>query len=732
MLFMKKIILLTLFSVFFFGTAIAQQSYKEITLEDLWQNYTFYPRSVYGLCSMNDGLNYTTFNSRKQVIVKHSYKTGKVVDTLLKIKSLKIPKVSDYRFNDEETKILLETEVQSIYRHSYTAKFYIWDLRTKKLLNVSDKNKQQLATVSPDGSKVAFVFENNIYIKNFVSGKETAVTNDGEKNKIINGAPDWVYEEEFGFNQAFYWSPDGKKIAFIRFDESKVKTFNMTMFAGMEPKLENNVLYPEHRQWKYPKAGDGNSVVSVHIYDVQSAKTTKVDIGTETDIYIPRIRWTEYADQLAVIRLNRLQNKIEVLYADSGTGKTKVIYTDENKYYIGDETLDNLNFLKDGKHFVITSERDGYRHIYLYKTDGRLVKQLTKGNWDVTSFIGFDDNKKICYYISSEESPITRQLYSVNIKGLKKKLTNKEGSNRASFSTSYKYYINYFSSINQPTYVTLHDSKGKLIRVLEENKALSEKVKEYGGVNKEFFKFKTSEGVELNGYIIKPSNFDKNKKYPVLMYQYSGPNSQSAMNRWSFGWDMLLAQKGYITVCVDGRGTGGRGEEFRKMTYLQLGKYETIDQIETAKYLGTLAYIDAERIGIWGWSYGGFETLLAMTKGADYFKVGIAVAPVTNWRYYDNIYTERFMRTPQENPDGYDDNSPINHVEKLKGKLLLVHGMGDDNVHVQNSVEISEALVQANKQFTQFYYTNRNHGIYGGNTRLHLYTMMTKFILENL
>ena len=729
---MKKIVWLLVLSFVTVNSSFAQQTFKEITLEDLFLNRTFSARYVYGLRSMNDGVNYTTFDGRKQVIVKHSYKTGEIVDTVLKINSLKIPWVSDYHFNDDETKILLETNRKRIYRHSYTAKFYIWDVVNQKLLNVSDKEKQQLATISPDGSKVAFLYENNIYVKEFESGKEIAVTSDGEKNKIINGAPDWVYEEEFGFNQAFEWSPDGRKIGYIKFDESKVKTFDMTMYAGMAPKLEDNILYPENRQWKYPKAGEDNSIVSVHIYDVQTEKTIKAGIGSETDIYIPRIRWTKDANQLGIIRLNRLQNKLEVLYANVETGSAKVIYTDVNKYYIGDETYDNLTFSKDGKYFLITSEKDGFRHIYLYKTDGTLVKQLTKGNWDVTSFIGFDDRKKICYYISSEESAITRQLYSVDIKGRKKRLSSKEGSNRSSFSTSYKYYINYFSSIKQPTYVTLHDSKGKLIRVLEDNKALIEKVKGYGGVNKEFFKFKTSEGVELDGFMVKPSNFDKNKKYPVLMYQYSGPNSPSVINRWGFGWDMLLAQKGYITVCVDSRGTAARGEEFRKVTYLQLGKYETIDQIEAAKYLGTLNYVNAKRIGIWGWSYGGFETLLAMTKGADYFKAGIAVAPVTNWRYYDNIYTERFMRTPRENPNGYDDNSPINHADKLKGKLLLVHGMGDDNVHVQNSIEMSEALVQANIQFTQFYYTNRTHGIYGGNTSFHLRTMMTKFILENL
>ncbi|MCF6242921.1 MAG: S9 family peptidase [Bacteroidales bacterium] len=725
----KKTFLLAI-SVLLFVNSFAQKTFKEITLDDLMKNYTFWAPSVYGLRSMNDGLHYTTFDGDD--IVKFSYKTGQVVDTILKMSTLSIKDVSDYHFNTDETKIILETDVKQIYRHSYTAKFYVWDLATKKLSPVSSKEKQQLATLSPDGKKVAFVFENNIYIKDLETGKETAVTTDGEKNKIINGAPDWVYEEEFGFNQAFYWSPDGKKIAYIRFDESKVKSFSMQMFAGQAPRLEQNALYPEIRTWKYPKAGEDNSVVSVHIYDVNTQKTIRADIGKNTDIYIPRIRWTKNANTLGIIRLNRLQNKLEILFANAQNGNTQVIYTDENKYYIGEETLDNLKFLKDGKHFVITSERDGFRHIYLYTIEGKLVKQLTKGNWDVIDFIGYDENKKVCYYLSTEESPVIRSLYSVSLKGKKKKLSNQTGSNRASFSKSYKYYINYFSNSQTPNYVTLHDANGKLIRVLKDNQALKKKVEEYGGVNKEFFTFKTSEGVELYGYMVKPPDFDSTKKYPVLMYQYSGPNSQSVINRWSFGWDMLLAQKGYITVCVDGRGTGGCGEAFRKKTYWQLGKDETIDQIETAKYIGTLPYIDKNRIGIWGWSYGGFEALLALSKGKGVFKAGIAVAPVTNWRYYDNIYTERYMRTPQENAEGYDNNSPITFAENLNAKLLLVHGMGDDNVHFQNSAEYSEALVQANKQFREFFYTNRNHGIYGGNTRIHLYTMMTNFILENL
>jgi len=728
---MKKVTLLII-GILLLNSSFAQKKFKKITVDDIYKTWTFYAKSVYGLRSMNDGIHYTTFNEREQCILKNDYKTGNTVDTILKISKTGLKGISSYKFNDDESKILLETDVKSIYRHSYTAKFYIWDITTKKLLSVSEKNKQQLATISPDGSKTAFVFENNIYIKDFSNGKEIAITNDGAKNKIINGAPDWVYEEEFGFNQAFYWSPDGKNIAYIKFDESKVKTFDMTMYAGMKPKLENNVLYPENRNWKYPKAGDDNSIVSVHIYNVQTGKTIKTNIGAETNIYIPRIRWTKDANQLSIIRLNRLQNKFELLFADAKTGNTKVIYTDKNKYYIGEETLDNLIFLDDAKHFVITSERDGYRHIYLYLLNGKLVKQITKGNWDVTSFYGYDKKNKLFYFASAEESPLTRNVYSINLNGKKKKFSTKQGTNKADFSSNYKYYINYFSSIKQPTIVSLHNSKAEEIRVLEDNKALSKKIEEYGGINKSFFKFKTSQGIELNGYMVVPPNFDKTKKYPVLMYQYSGPDSQSATNKWSFGWNQLLAQKGYIVVCVDGRGTGARGEEFRKMTYLQLGKYETVDQIEAAKYLGSLSYVDPSRIGIWGWSYGGFETLLALTKGADYFKAGIAVAPVTNWRYYDNIYTERYMRKPQDNASGYDDNSPINHAEKLKAKLLLVHGTGDDNVHVQNSMEFAEALVQANKQFNLFYYTNRNHGIYGGNTRVHLYNMMTNFILKNL
>ncbi len=730
---MKRIFIVLVLVVMSLWDMNAQTSFKKITVNDLYRKYTFYASGVYGLHSMNDGLHYTTYDGKTKSIIKYSYETGKPVDTVLNIQELDIKGYNRYMFSDNEEKILIETNIMPIYRHSYTSENYIYDLKTKKLTALSDKKKQQLATFSPDGKMLAFAYMNNLYIKELATGRETQVTFDGKKNNVLNGIPDWVYEEEFGFSKAFDWSADSKKLAFIRFDESRVRNFGMTMFAGQSPYLEANKLYPENRVWKYPKAGEDNSVVSVHIYNVENKKTVKADIGTETDIYIPRIQWTKDDSKLSIIRLNRLQNNLEILLADAATGDTKEIYKEKNKYYLETDVYANIKYLDDKKHFIFLSEKSGYNHIYYRDIKSGKEQEVTKGNYDVTNFYGYDANKKLFYYQSAESSPINRDIYVINLKGnKKKKLSPNEGTNSANFSKNFKYFINSFSNITTPTLVNLYNSDGKFIRELKNNNSLKELVKEYGGVNKEFFKFKTSEGVELNGWMVKPANFDASKKYPVLMYQYSGPNSQSVRNSWSFGWYELLAQNGYISVCVDGRGTGCRGEEFRKLTYKQLGKYETIDQIETAKYLGSLPYIDAKRIGIWGWSFGGFETLLALTKGADYFKMGIAVAPVTNWRYYDNIYTERFMRKPQDNANGYDDNSPINHADKLKANLLLIHGTADDNVHVQNSMEMSEALVQAGKQFTQFYYTNRNHGIYGGNTRRHLYTMMTNFIFHNL
>ena len=721
-----KSIKLFILSILLATNLFAQQnSYKKITIDDLWKTLTFRTNSVYGVRSMNNGIYYTT-SDRAGNIVKFSYKTGKVVDTIFIAAQAGI-NPEDYEFNADETQILLQTNYRRIYRRSFTAEYFVYNIQTKQLTAVSDNGKQQIASFSPDSKKVAFIRKNNIYIKNPKSGSETQITFDGKHNEIINGIPDWVYEEEFEFNKAYEWSPDGKNLAYIKFNESDVKMFGMTMFRGTYPELIKNKLYPECRSFKYPKAGEANSVVSVHIYNLETKKTIIADIGKETDIYIPRIRWTK-DNILAIFRLNRLQNKFELLFADPKNGNTNVVYTETNKYYIDEADFDNLRFLDDGKHFVMTSERDGYRRLYLHNMNGKEVRQLTSGKWDITDFYGYDKNRKLFYFQSAEESPVNRAVYSVNLKGTKiTKLSEQIGTNKFEFSKNFNYYINYFSNSETPNYVTLHNTKGKLIRILEANKYVKKLVKEYGGVNKEFFSFKTSENIELNAWMIKPPDFDSTKRYPVVITQYSGPGSQEVLNRWDFGWNNLLAQEGAIVFCVDPRGTGARGEEFRKQTYLQLGKYETIDLIETAKYLQKQNYVNPKKIGIWGWSYGGFMSSLCMTKGAEYFSAGIAVAPVTNWRYYDNIYTERFMRTPQENPNGYDNNSPINFAAKLKGDFLLVHGLGDDNVHFQNSAEFSEALVQANKQFNEFFYTNRNHSIYGGNTRYHLYTMMLNF-----
>jgi dipeptidyl-peptidase-4 len=731
---MKRLLFICLYC--FLAIALFSQELEKtgISLSDIYQTYSFYPKTVRGLQSMNDGLYYTALDG-DSAIVKYSYKTGESLDTIVTVSDFNDPRIQaiqNYVFNSDETKIILYINREDIYRRSFTAEYYVWDFKDHKLLPVSLNGPQRLATLSPDGTQVAFVRNNNLFISDLATSNEKQITTDGEFNKIINGAPDWVYEEEFEYNQAFAWSPDGNCLAFCKFNETEVPIFNMTLYAGQEPRIEKNSLYPENYAFKYPKAGEKNSVVSVHAYQVKTGETINVEIGEETDQYIPRLKWSP-SGEMVIYRLNRLQNKLEFLYANAKTGKSTVFYTEENSRYIDEGYFDDLTFINNGKQFIYSSERDGFAHLYLHAANGTLISQITKGSWDVTNYLGYDAKSKLVYYQSAELSPMERDLFVIKADGSgKRKLSVLSGTNRAVFSSSYSYYINYFSNDSTPNLVTLHDAKGKLIRVLEDNAKLKEKLKNYKFSQKEFFDFTTSEGVKLNGWMMKPIDFDSTKKYPILMTQYGGPNSQEVLDRFDIGWEQVLTDNGYIVACVDGRGTGGRGEEFRKMTYLQLGKYETIDQIETAKYLGGLHYIDSTRIGIWGWSYGGFMALNCMTQGADYFKTGIAVAPVTNWRYYDNIYTERFMRTPQVNPNGYDNNSPIFYAHKLKGKLLLCHGTADDNVHLQNTLEISEAFVQADKQFDMFVFTNRNHGIYGGNTHYFLYVKMLNFIQQNL
>lgn len=728
---MNKFLLLFLFlGSTVFGDAMAQTT-KKITLEDLYKTGTFRTNGVRGFRSMNDGKTYVSIEtdqaSKERFVSRNNYADGKMVEKLfsdkdLVYKDLKLPIGTD--FSADEQKVMIAHEQEAIYRRSSKAYYYVFDLKTKKITPVSQKEgKQMYASFSPDGTKVAFVRDNNLFYTDLNTGAETQITTDGKYNEIINGSADWVYEEEFSFAQAFFWSPDGKKIAFYRFDESEVKEYSMTIFDN---------LYPTEYKFKYPKPGEKNSVVSIHIYNLGDQSIKTADVGEEKDQYIPRIKWTRDPEILTVFRMNRHQNKLEYLFVNASSGDSKVVLTETDKYYI--DINDDLTFLENGKQFFLTSERDGYNHVYLYDMSGKLVRQVTKGNWEVTNLYGVNEKKGTLYYQSTESSPLQRDIYSISLAGNKKtKISTQEGTNAATFSADFSYYMLSFSNITTPPYITLNNINGKVERVLEENKAANEVNAEYGIVPREFFNFETSEGVDLNGYMVKPADFDANKKYPVLMFVYGGPGSQNVVNSWSRNyWFDFLAQNGYLVVCVDNRGTGFRGAEFKKMTYMELGKYETIDQIEAAKWLGQQSYVDKDRIGLWGWSYGGYMASLAITKGADVFKTTVAVAPVTNWRFYDTIYTERYLRTPQENPKGYDENSPINFADQMKGNFLLIHGTADDNVHFQNSVMFSEALIQANKKFDQAYYPDKNHGIYGGNTSYHLFTKITDFIFEKL
>lgn len=720
--------------IFFCSQAFAQN--KQLELNDFFVNGTFQTKGVYGLSSMNDGEHYTVVEGNGNKIVKYSYKTGLPVETLLDLTTIEdspIKYIAGYDFNANESRILLCTNKKPIYRRSFTADYYLYDFKNKEIKPLSEGGSQRLATFSPDGYRIAFVRDNNLFIHDLRFGSERQITHDGKYNHIINGAPDWVYEEEFAFNRAFEWAPDGSALAYIKFDESDVREFLMNMFEGQSPTMKQNQLYPSNYIYKYPKAGEKNSKVSVHVYDIVDRTTLKMDIGEETDIYIPRIRWTQDPKKLAIIRLNRHQNKMEVLLANAKVGTTVPLYREENKYYIDESNLDNLVFLDNGTQFVVTSEKSGFMHLYLYDISGREKQAITKGNFDIIDFYGYDPVRKLFYYSSFEESPMEKYVYSINEKGMKKKLTPTKGWNEADFSKTFNYYINVVSNSEMPPVTALFNSKGKQVRILADNKKVTETLKDYNLAKREFIQIPAADGTtQLNAWIMKPRNMEANKKYPLLITQYSGPNSQQVKNSWSLSWLNYLAQEGFIVACVDPRGTAARGEEFRKCTYMQLGKIESDDMIAAAKWLSTQPNVDAKNIGIWGWSFGGFMSSLCITKGSDIFTTAIAIAPVTNWRYYDSIYTERYMRTPEENEKGYDENSPMHYADRLKGNLLICHGTADDNVHVQNTYELSERLVQANKQFDMAIYTNRNHSIYGGNTTLQLYNRFVKYLKEHM
>lgn len=732
---MYKYTQLVLSILAFVTWSLPLQAQQQLDNQTIWATAAFYSAPIGDIRSMNDGVHYTRLDpvEKKVALNKYAYKTGEKVRTLVPADVIGDKKrIEGYQFSSDEQKVLLKTEIERIYRYSQRAHFYVYNIAEGDLQPLTDfeLGKVRLAEFSPSGDQVAFVRNNNLFVKDLSKSEETQVTFDGERNKIINGFPDWVNEEEFGYAKAFHWSPNGTRIAFCRFDETNVREFQMPMYGE---------LYPDPYRFKYPKAGEENSTVQVKVYDLATQKTKMCNLPPNEEFYIPRIKWTQDDDRLCIMKMNRHQNHLEFLLAD--LSKTHPFGIDLEKIY--DETAetyieinDNLTFLSDGKHFLWNSAKRGFNHLYLFDLDGNEKVALTGGPWEVIDFLGLDEEGGVVYYTAAKQSPLEKGLYSVRLNGKRdKKLSENPGYHSANFSKSYDYFILTHSDANTPSRITLHNSSGKEIRVIEDNQRLRDELTKYNLQPKTFFAFTTERGDDLNGWMIKPPNFDPTQQYPVLLNVYGGPGNNTVKNAWgghSFLWQQMMAQKGYLVVSVDPRGTMYRGIEFGHSTYMQLGKLETEDMISTAKYLAGQSYVDADRIGIQGWSFGGYLSSLCMTKGADFFKAGIAIAPVTNWRFYDTIYTERFMRTPQENPDGYDDNSPINHVDKLKGAYLLVHGSADDNVHYQNTMEMISALIAANKQFETFVYPNRNHGIYGGNTRNHLFTQLTNFLTENL
>lgn len=717
-----------LFSLLFL-TSFSILAQQKITIEEIYTG-AFRAKAMDELQALKNTNQYTVLNTdrstRSQQIELFDYANLQKVATIIDTKNFKslADGIDSYTFSNDERQMLIANASTPIFRHSFTADYFLFNLTTKELSKILERVQEP--TFSPDGKKIAFARENNLFVYDIASKETTQVTTDGKKNSIINGITDWVYEEEFAFVRAFDWSADSKKLAYIRFDESEVPELSMNIF-------QKN-LYPSVETFKYPKAGEKNSSVSLFIYDVTAGASKNIALGNYSDFYIARMKWTNDANTLCAQVLNRHQDNLDLLFIDGNSGVARVVMNEKDTAYV--DVTDNLTFLKDNS-FIWTSEKDGFNHIYLYDKNGKLKNQVTKGFWEVTSYYGYDEKTKTVYYQSTENGSTVRDIYKISLNGKNKvKLSQQVGTNTATFSPNYEYFINSYSSATTPPTYTLNNSKdGKLVKGIIDNSSLLDKLKKYNLPSKDYFELTTEKGHKLNAWMIKPKDFDASKKYPVFMYQYSGPGSQQVANDWldtNDMWFMMLSQQGYITVCVDGRGTGFKGAAFKKVTQKELGKYEVEDQIDAAKVLGSYTYVDKSRIGIFGWSYGGFMASNCILKGADVFKMAIAVAPVTNWRFYDSIYTERYMQTPQENASGYDTNSPINFADKLKGNFLLIHGTADDNVHFQNSMQFVEALVQANKQFDWAVYPDKNHGIYGGKTRIQLFNKMTNFIKEKL
>lgn len=733
---MKKTVLLsTVFLLFMSHVCFA----SSLTIQDVTGG-KFRAESLSAVTPLSDGESYAQISSDGGKIVKYSFKTGQQTGVLFDVDNTqgeRIGRFDGYIMSPDGKRMLIQTQTERIYRRSFRAVFYIYNIATRKLEKLSDYGPQQTPVWSPDGTQIAFVRDNNIHLVKLLYGNaESQVTQDGKFNEVINGIPDWVYEEEFGYNSAMTFNADGTMICWVRFDESKVKTYSLQMFQGMRPAIKENAVYPGAYSYKYPKAGEVNSTVAAFSYDIKSHQTRRLDVPMDADGYMPRIKTTNDANKILVYTMNRHQDQLNIYAVNPRSTVSQLLIKESVPKYVQESVLSNT--IITDNHILMPSDRDGFMQLYLYNANGQLLKRLTNGQFDVTAVYGFDEATQTAYYQAAARNAMNREVYAANTKGKVTCLTQKEGWNSAIFSSGFKYFVHTWSDSNTPQVFAICDHSGRTLKTLIDNKSLRDQLAAAALPQKEMFSFTTSEGVKLNGWMVKPADFDATKKYPVIMFQYSGPGSQQVVNSWSIGsmgqgglFDQYLTQQGFIVACVDGRGTGARGAEFEKCIYLHMGDLESKDQVEAALHLGSLPYVDKENIGIWGWSFGGFNTLMSMSEGRPVFKAGVAVAPPTDWRFYDTVYTERYMRTPQENPEGYDTN-PTVRAKNLHGALLICHGLADDNVHPQNTFEYTEALVQADKDFKMNVYTNRNHSIYGGNTRTHLLRQIVNFFVREL